>query len=123
LTVLLTRYHRYIHHEANQPHKFAIAWTISRTFADNQGGHFYNSNYGIRVMGSTDTIFAWNPSHFHGTSLQDYSPSSDMVSKIYQLGLVCITPNRIPGLWEKYAMKQVALEEVSEGVNGEDDED
>ena len=74
-------------------------------------------------MGSTDTLLAWNPSHFHGTNLQDYTPSSDMISKIYQLGLVCITLNRIPGLWEKYAMKQVALENVNEGVNGEDDED
>ena len=29
----------------------------------------------------------------------------------------------IPGLWEKYAMKQVALENFSEEVNGEDGED
>jgi hypothetical protein len=66
---------------------------------------------------------AWDPSHFHGTSLQEYSPSSNMVSEIYQLGMVCITPNRIPELWEKYALEQVTLEEVREGVLGESDDD
>jgi hypothetical protein len=108
----------------NQPHKFAIAWTISRTLADHQGGHFYNSKYGVRVMGGSDTLLAWDPSHFHGTSLQEYSPSSNMVSESYQLGLACVTPNRIPGLWEKYAKEQMTLEELREGVLGdEDDED
>ena len=66
---------------------------------------------------------AWDPSHFHGTSLQEYSPSSNMVSEYYQLGMVCITPNRIPGLWKRYALDQVTLEEVREGVLGESDED
>jgi hypothetical protein len=95
----------------NQPHKFAIAWMISPTLADNQGGHFYNSKYGIRVMGpgGSDSLVAWDPSHFHGTSLQEYSPSSNMVSQFYQVGLACVTPNRIPGLWKKYAMKQATL--------------
>jgi hypothetical protein len=74
-------------------------------------------------MGSTDTLMAWDPSHFHGTSLQDYLPSSDMLSNIFQLGLVCITPNRIPGLWKKYAQKQVTLKEVCEGVGIENDDD
>jgi hypothetical protein len=106
-----------------QPHKFAVAWTISRTFADDQGGHFFNSKYGIRVKGATDTLFAWDPSHWHGTSLQDFSPSPNMISEYHQLGLVCITPNRIDGLWKKYAMKQATLRQVSEGVLGESDED
>lgn len=115
----LTQSSRYIHHEMNQPHKFAIALTVLRTFTDYQGGHFYNSEYGIRVMGGTDTLCAWDPSHYHGTSLQDYSPSSNMISQSNHLGLVCITPNRIPELWKKYAMKQATLEEVREGVLGE----
>lgn len=67
-------------------------------------------------MGATDSLIAWDPSHFHGTSLQDYSPSSNMVSELYQVGLVCVTPNRIPGLWEKFAQRQATLEEVRGGV-------
>lgn len=107
----------------NQPHKFATTWTISRTLGNDQGGHFYNSTYGIRVMGHSDSLVAWDPSHFHGTSLQDYSPSSNMVSEFYQVGLACVTPNRIPGLWKKYAMEQATLEQVKEGVLSEDDDD
>lgn len=66
---------------------------------------------------------AWDPSHFHGTSLQEYSPSTNMVSQYYQLGMVCITPNRLPALWEEYAMEQATLEELREGVLGEGDGD
>ena len=100
-----------------------MGWTISRTLAENQGGHFFNSDYGIRVKGSSDSFIAWNPAHFHGTSLQNYPPSTDMVSNLYQLGLVCLTPNRITGLWEKYAKGQATLEEVKEGAFLDDDDD
>jgi hypothetical protein len=128
LALSLSQSHRYIHHEMNQPHKFAIGWTISRTLADDQGGHFFNSTYGIRVKGGSDSLIAWDPSHFHGTSLQDYPPSSDMVSEFFQDGLIFVTPNRIPGLWKKYAQQQVTLDEVRErnvlqGDNEEEDED
>ena len=112
----------------NQPHKFAIAWTISRTLAGHQGGHFFNSKYGIRVKGGSDSLVAWDPSHFHGTSLQDYPPSSDMISEFYQIGLACVNPNSIPGLWESYVQDQASLDQVREGVlsdneDGGDDED
>ena len=109
----------------NQPHKFATAWTISQTLAGNQGGHFYNSDYGIRVMGGSDTLVSWAASHFHVTSLQDYSPPSNTVSQFYQVGLACVTLNCIPGLWKKYAMQQATLEQVREGVlsDAEDNED
>ena len=82
------------------------------------------SKYGIQVKGSTDTLVAWDPSHFHGTSLQDYLPDSEIIPEYHQVGLLCITPNWIPGLWKKYAEQQVTLEEVREEViKGKDDED
>lgn len=74
-------------------------------------------------MGGSDTLVAWDPSHFHGTSLQDYSPSTDMVSEFYQVGLACVTPNRIPGLWKKYALQQATLEEVRDGVLSDSEND
>lgn len=40
----------------------------------------------------------------------------------YQVGLACVTPNRIPGLWEKSAMKQVTLEQVKEEVVSDGDD-
>jgi len=74
-------------------------------------------------MGGGDSLVAWDPSHFHGTSLQEYSPSSNMVSQFYQVGLACVTPNRIPGLWKKYAMQEATLEQVKEGVLSDSDGD
>ena len=72
---------RFVHREQGQPHKFSISWTVNRTLANDQGGHFYNCDYGIRVQGGDDTIVAWDPSHFHGTSLQDYPPTSQTISE------------------------------------------
>ena len=66
-------------------------------------------------MGGSDSLVAWEPSHFHGMSLQEYLPTSNIVSQFYQVGLACVTPNRIPGLWKKYAEKQATLE-VRDGV-------
>lgn len=76
-------------------------------------------------MGGSDSLVAWDPSHYHGTSLQDYPPTTDMVSEFYQVGLACVTPNRIPGLWEKYAIQQATLKEVRDGVlsDSEDESD
>jgi hypothetical protein len=71
-------------------------------------------------MGGSDSLVAWDPSHFHGTSLQEYSPSS---TEFCQVGLACVTPNRIPGLWKKYARQQATLEQVREGVLSDGDED
>lgn len=116
--ILLTQSHRYIHHEKNQPHKFAIAWTISRTLADDCGGHFYNSQYGIRVKGGSDSLVAWDPSHFHGTSLQDYPPSSNMISEFHQVGLACVTPNRIPGLWNESMQQDGAHSNLEAELDG-----
>jgi hypothetical protein len=94
----------------NQPHKFAIGWMISRKLTDNQGGHFFNSKYGIRVKEGSDSLIAWESSHFHGTSLQKYPPSSDMISGLYQDGLLFVTSDHIPGLRKKYAQQQMTLE-------------
>jgi hypothetical protein len=46
-----------------------------------------------------------------------------MVSEFYQVGLACVTPNRIPGLWKKYALQQATLEEVRDGVLSDSEND
>lgn len=102
---------RSVHHES-QPHKFAISWTISRTLLPNQGGHFYNCDYGVRVQGSADTIVAWDPSQWHGTSLQDYPPTTQILSDYNQTGLAIVTSNRISQVWEKYMEEKLTLEEL-----------
>lgn len=114
--------YRYVHREQGQPHKYSISWTVERTLANYQGGHFYNCDYGIRIQGGGDTFVAWDPSHFHGTSLQDYPPTSETISDFNQIGLAIVTPNRIPHLWEKYTRKQVSLQQVREAIESDDED-
>ena len=83
---------------------------ISRTLREDQGGHFYNCKYGIWAKGGNDT------------SLQDYPPETDAISQYNQVGLAIVTPNRIPGLWKKYAMEQAAFDEMLESIVSDDEE-
>ena len=73
-------------------------------------------------MGDSDTLVTWDPPHFQGTSLQDYSPSSNMVSQINQVGMACVTPNHVPGLQMKYVMQQATLEQVKDSVLSDGDD-
>jgi hypothetical protein len=84
--------YRAVHHEY-QPHKFAVSWTVSQSFPDGDGGHFYNWDYGVQVRGGPDTVVAWQPSHWHGTSLQNYHPDTQVVADLNQTGLSIFTPN------------------------------
>jgi hypothetical protein len=105
--------YRAVHHEY-QLHKFAIAWTISRSLSDGDGGHFYNSDYGVRVKGGPDTVVAWQPSHWHGTSLQNYHPETQVVSEFNQAGLSIFTPKRLSNLWNRYNENLISAEELEE---------
>jgi hypothetical protein len=103
--------YRAVHYE-HQLHKFAISWTISRSLADDDGGHFYNCSYGVRIKGGPDTVVAWHPSHWHGTSLQNYPPMTQVISESNQAGLSIFTPNRISNLWKKYSEKEISVDQL-----------
>ena len=111
LFLLFLQFHsllyRYVHQEQGQPHKYSISWTVAWTLANDQGGHFYNCDYGVHIQGGDDTIVVWDPLHFHGTSLQDYLSTSQTISEFNQIGLAIVTPSHFPQLWEK---KQVSLQ-------------
>jgi hypothetical protein len=78
----------------------------------------------VRIKGGPDTIVAWHPSHWHGTSLQNYSPLTQVVSESNQAGLSIFTPNRLSNLWNKYSLKEISLQELrSEWALGSDEED
>jgi hypothetical protein len=83
----------------------------------------YNCDYGIRIQGGGDTIVAWDPSHFYGTSLQNYPPTSETISEFNQIGLAIVTPNHIPQLWKKYVAKQISLKELREAMESDDEDD
>ena len=81
-----------MHSEPGQPHEFVIYWTTAWTLASEMGGHFYLSQYGVRVEGASNTVVAWNPADWHGTSLHHISPEVGAVSKFHQSGLTICTP-------------------------------
>ena len=93
--------YRYVQQEQGQPHIYFISWTVTWTLANDQGRHFYNCDYGVCIQGGDDTIVVWDPSHFHGTSLQDYPPTSQTISEFNQIGLAIVSPSHFPQLWEK----------------------
>jgi hypothetical protein len=51
------------------------------------------------------------------------STISNTISEFHQIGFACVTSNRIPELWKKYAQQQATLEEVREGVLSDTESD
>ena len=80
-------------HTDKQPHKWAILWNTSRLFPDaNHGGNFFFGAYGIQVQNAPNTLIAWKPGKYHGTSLQKVKPTLK-ATNFHQIGLVIITSN------------------------------
>jgi len=102
-------------HREDQPHKWAIAWTTERTREDDIGGAFFNAQYGIRVSGAKNTLIAWQPDHFHGTSLQYFSPEDDNPDCV-QRGLAIVTPKRLPKVWSQYKEKKINRQDATRSI-------
>jgi hypothetical protein len=67
---------------------------------------------------------AWQPSHWHGTSLQNYDPDTQVVSDFNQAGLSIFTPNRLSNIWNKFSKKEITREEMkAEWALGSDAEE
>jgi hypothetical protein len=68
---------------------------------------------------------AWQPSHWHGTSLQNYHLDTQVVSDFNQTGLSIFTPNQLSNLWKKYSQKELSSEQLKAewalGSDGEED--
>jgi hypothetical protein len=62
-----------------------------QTQEEDIGGAFYIAQYGIWISGAKNTLITWQPNHFHGTSLQLFSPLGNNL-ECCQGGLVIITP-------------------------------
>ena len=99
-------------HREDQPHKWSISWTTERTREDDIGGAFYVAQYGIRISGAKNTLIAWQPNHFHGTSLQLFSPGDDN-PECSQRGLAIVTPKRLPHVWRKYKQNEITRQEAT----------
>lgn len=105
---------RATHHE-HSPHKYGIFWTTSRSLGKDGGGHFYISDYGIRIQGAENTVVAWRVRDFHGTTLSCRGPK-DNNPNLQQAGMSICTPKRLPALWKRYFEENLKVEDVEEEI-------
>ena len=110
LYTCLTTVFRFIHHEGST-HKYAVSWTTMREpkLGADAGGHFFICPYGVKVEAAANSVMAWIPKAWHGTSLQQRDPKNPAV---FQAGLSIVTPTGIAGLWQEVLDKRITLEEV-----------
>ncbi|KAF8341801.1 hypothetical protein F5887DRAFT_1076389 [Amanita rubescens] len=86
-------------HKEEPPHEWAISWTTGRDpVAPDAGGQFYMAQYGIQIEQCPNTLIAWKPRDFHGTSLQCYDPKADVVDFL-QTGMSFSTSDRLASQW------------------------
>lgn len=67
-------------------------------------------------------VHAWDPQHWHGTSLQYYNPTDALVSNSHQAGLAIITPPRLKKLFKEYAAMRATLPQLQQAAIQSDDE-
>ena len=89
-------------HREKQPHPFAVQWIVRRNQGPDAGGHFYIASHGVKIMNTADTMIAWPPWLWHGTSLPDFHPS-ERYPDYQQLGMAFVTPPRLATVFEKHA--------------------
>jgi hypothetical protein len=75
------------------------------------GGHFFLAQYHIRVESAPNTLVIWQPRHWHGTSLQKFSPFDDKPG-FYQRGMAFVTSNRLKNVWNRYVWGQLSSDEA-----------
>ena len=109
---LLTERFRAIHKEV-APHKYSLFWTTDRTLEEDEGGHFFIADYGIRIQGAKNTMVAWQTKMFHGTSLAKLE-SIDSDRGRGQVGLSIVSPSRLPNLWQRYMDKKIDEQDLME---------
>lgn len=63
-------YARYTHRETNG-NNWLVAYTAEAPRDPTKGGNFYMASYGIMMQPNTNTVSAWHPQDYHGTTLYE----------------------------------------------------
>ncbi|RYP80725.1 hypothetical protein DL769_002322 [Monosporascus sp. CRB-8-3] len=63
-------YARYTHKEING-NNWIVACTCKAPRNPNKGGNFYLASYGIMMEPASNTVSAWHPTDYHGTTLYE----------------------------------------------------
>ncbi len=69
-------YARYTHKESNATN-WIVAYTSKAPPDPNRGGNFYLASYGIMLEPNTNTVSAWRPSDYHGTTLYEMKEGAE----------------------------------------------
>lgn len=95
------------------------------------GGHFYIAQYGLRIQAAANTIIAWRPGDWHGTSLHNYCGIDSRAHPAYhQRGISFVTSARLKNIWLAYRSKAIthaaavaALFPENGDIHGDDEDD
>ena len=66
-------------------------------------GYFFICTHGVKVEAAADTVVAWTPTSWHGTSLQQHDFNNPI---IFQAGLSIFTPPGVCRLWGEVLEKK-----------------
>ncbi|KAI0745164.1 hypothetical protein C8Q76DRAFT_605551, partial [Earliella scabrosa] len=102
-------------HFENCPHKWLISWTLTRTGTPDDGGNFYlpEPEYAVKIESAANSLVAWQPGMWHGTSLRNCKPE-DLMKTIHEVGLSFVTSPRLASRWEKYVARNFSAEARAE---------
>lgn len=73
-------YARYTHKEHNG-NNWVVAFTSSAPRSPARGGNFYLASYGIMMEPATNTVSAWHPLDYHGTTLYEMAEEQGKIGK------------------------------------------
>ncbi|KAI0740299.1 hypothetical protein C8Q76DRAFT_597863, partial [Earliella scabrosa] len=83
------------------PHRWLISWTLTRTRGPAARGNFYLPQYGLKVESAANSLVAWRPRMWHGTSQRDCVPAHIM-DTIQEVGVSFVTSPRLATRWKQY---------------------
>ena len=113
--------HRPTHHE-NNANVWVVSLTTGREGDDSKGNHFYIAEYGgVLIRSAPNTLVAFRPQIYHGTTLPERSPKDDKplnVSNFYQGGLSFVLPSGVRFAWKKRKEKWAKEEVIAKMVAG-----
>jgi hypothetical protein len=98
--IVSLNYARFCHREKNA-HKWCVAWNTYRSHDAGHGANFFVADYGIKVENAPNTVFAWQGTILHGTSLPNVRPG-DLGTDFRQCGLAFAMSRQLGKLLERF---------------------
>ena len=72
------------------------------------------------MQNAPNTLIAWKPGRWHGTSLQKVKPTLKATA-CRQAGLAIVTSNRLPAAWRKFLKNEMTEAQVAQHLSAGDE--